>query len=102
MTRRRSFTSEYKLKTVNYAKEFGNAAAARFFEGNEKQVRNWKFQENCLKVCPRFKRVFRGRKPKWKFLEAELRQWVLSEREKEGRVTTVGILFKARELVKKQ
>ena len=61
-------------------KEHGNRAAARHFEVNEKQVREWRKQEDMLRVSKKSLKAKRGNKARWPELETALETWVLEQR----------------------
>jgi transposase-like protein len=50
MPPRKSYTAAFKLEAVAYAKENGNRATSHHFSINEKMVRNWRKQEDELRL----------------------------------------------------
>ena len=96
MPKRKSYTADFKLSVVKYAKENSNRAAGREYSVNEKSVREWRQEEAELeKLNPR-KRARRGKKAKWPNLEENLAKWVFAQRESQRSVSTVAIKLKAR------
>lgn len=103
MAPRKKFTCDFKLKVINYAKEVGsNREAARHFEIDEKNVRNWVKAKNVLQCMPKNKKARRHRNPHWPELEKELLNYVIETRQQKRRVTTVDIKLKARQLAKEK
>ncbi|GFU21721.1 pogo transposable element with KRAB [Trichonephila clavipes] len=64
MKHHRSFTAEFKLKVVEKAEKDGNREACRYFEMDEKAVRNWRKQKDVLKSMGRKRSNGHG-KVKW-------------------------------------
>lgn len=96
MPKRKSYTSDFKLTVITFAKEKGNRAAGREFSVDEKSIREWrKDEDNLASLHPR-KRARRGRVAKWPNLEANLKQWILTQRQTNRSVSTVAIKLKAR------
>ncbi|XP_046917398.2 uncharacterized protein LOC124497764 [Dermatophagoides farinae] len=60
--KRMSYTAEFKLKVIKYAKIHGNRASSRYFNINEKCIRDWRKRENELRRMPKYKRSNRGTK----------------------------------------
>ena len=54
--KRMSYTAEFKLKVIKYAKIHGNRASSRYFNINEKCIRDWRKRENELRRMPKNKR----------------------------------------------
>jgi len=98
MSKRKSYTAEFKLSVVKYAEENGNRSAGREYSVDERSVREWREQKNVLNAMDRRKRARRGGLPHWPELESELRKWVISTREQKRKVSTVDIRLKARQL----
>uniref|UniRef100_K7GDI2 HTH CENPB-type domain-containing protein n=1 Tax=Pelodiscus sinensis TaxID=13735 RepID=K7GDI2_PELSI len=102
MPKRKSYTANFKLCVVAFAKDNGNRAAGRKYSVNEKSVREWRKEEAELeKLHPR-KRARRGQKAKWPKLEGNLLRWVLTQRESNHSVSTVAIQLKARVMAMEQ
>ncbi|KAH9426376.1 hypothetical protein DERP_010944 [Dermatophagoides pteronyssinus] len=59
-TKRMSYTAEFKLKVVKYAKINGNRACSRYFNISERSVRDWRKREDELRLMPKTKRANRG------------------------------------------
>ncbi|KFM61528.1 Pogo transposable element with KRAB, partial [Stegodyphus mimosarum] len=97
MKHRRSFTAEFKLKVVEKAEKDGNREAGRYFEVDEKAVRNWRKQKDVLKSMGR-KRSNRHGKVKWTALEENLLRWVLDQRNAGRSISTVKIRLRAKSM----
>jgi transposase-like protein len=80
MPPRKSYTAAFKLEAVTYAKENGNRATGHQFSINEKMVRNWRKQEDELRLTKQSKRANRGQKARWPALEDKIETWVLEQR----------------------
>ncbi len=98
MSKRKSYTAEFKLSAVKYAEENGNRSAGREYSVDERSVREWREQKNVLNAMDRRNRARRGGLPHWPELESELRKWVISTREQRRKVSTVDIRLKTRQL----
>ncbi|KAK3911142.1 Pogo transposable element with KRAB domain [Frankliniella fusca] len=61
-SQRRSYDSKFKLAVIAAAKETSTKAAARKFDVESKQVREWRKQENKLKGAHATRKSFRGPK----------------------------------------
>jgi transposase-like protein len=96
--KRKSYTTEFKLKVVKYAEENGNRSASREYSVDESIVRDWRKNKNVLNVMPRGKRARRGSLPYWPELESELKQLVITTREEKRKVSTVDIRLMARKI----
>lgn len=94
---RRSFTADFKLKVIEKAESDGNREAARYFEVDEKAVRNWRKQKETLKKMGK-KRSNRHGKVKWPALEDNLHSWVLEQRNVGRSVSTVKIRLRAKSM----
>lgn len=94
---RRSFTAEFKLKVVEKAESVGNREAGRYFEVDEKAVRNWRKQKDLLKKLGK-KRTNRHGIIKWPALEESLHSWVLDQRKLGRSVSTVKIRLQAKRM----
>jgi F0F1-type ATP synthase gamma subunit len=64
MSRRKSYTSQFKLAVVEVAKEKGNREAGRLFNVGESSVREWRKAETVLKSLHERKRAMRFRRCK--------------------------------------
>lgn len=51
----------------------------RHFSINEKMVRNWRKQEDELRLTKKSKRAKRGQKARWPELEDKIETWVLEQ-----------------------
>uniref|UniRef100_K7FLM3 HTH CENPB-type domain-containing protein n=1 Tax=Pelodiscus sinensis TaxID=13735 RepID=K7FLM3_PELSI len=88
---RKSYTADFKLSIVTYAKENGNRAAGKRFSVNEKSVHEWRKEEAETEKLNPHKRARRGKKAKWQNLEVKL-----GERDSQRVVLMVAIKLKAR------
>ena len=98
--KRLSYTIEFKLKVVNFAKEHGNRAAARVFgePPTAKMIREWRKQEQQLQTVKKGKSNLRCPAPHWPELEEELKEWVINERDLGKFISTKMIIQEARRL----
>uniref|UniRef100_K7GBW1 HTH CENPB-type domain-containing protein n=1 Tax=Pelodiscus sinensis TaxID=13735 RepID=K7GBW1_PELSI len=76
----KSYTADFKLSVVTYAKENGNRAAGRKFSINEKSVCEWRKEDVDIEKLNPHKRAHQGKKAKWPNLEENLAKWVLARR----------------------
>ena len=84
----RSFTLEFKLDAINYAKTYSNGAAAKRFNVGERRIREWK-QKHEEPVITRTKKggvskkrlAGGGRKRTEKELEEKVLNWIHERRE---------------------
>ncbi|GFV36856.1 pogo transposable element with KRAB [Trichonephila clavipes] len=88
------FTAEFKLKVVE---KDGNREAGRYFEVDEKAVRNWRKQKDVLKSMGR-KQSNRHGKVKWPAAEENLLRWVLDQRNAGRSISTVKIRLRAKSM----
>ena len=95
MPKRKSYTADFKLDVIKFAKEHGSRAAGREFSCSEKNVRDWTDwrKEELNKMNPR-KRACRGRKARWLNLDENLANW--AQRESNRAISTISIKLKAR------
>ena len=96
MPKRKSYTADFKLDVIKFAKDHGNRAAGREYSGSEKNVHDWRLEEEELKKMNPRKRAHRGRKARWPNLEENLANWVRSQHDSNRAVSTVAIKLKAR------
>ncbi|CAJ0590592.1 unnamed protein product [Cylicocyclus nassatus] len=75
---RKSYTAEFELKAVDYAAENGTGQASQKFGVDRRMIQRW-----------------RRPPPKWPALEEELSDWIIEQRERGRRVTTVRLRAKA-------
>lgn len=94
---RRSFTAEFKLRVIAKAEAAGNREAGRYFEVDEKAIRNWRKQKTLLQSMGR-KRSNRHGIVKWPVLEDNLHSWVLEQRNQGRSVSTVKIRLRAKSM----
>lgn len=73
--KRFSYSAEFKLKVIQFAKVNGNRAAERKFgpPPTEKTIRDWLREEETLLKTPQQKKATRGESAKWPDLERELK-----------------------------
>ena len=77
---RNSYTTERKLKAIEFAEKYGNCKAGVEYGVNESMVRKWrKSKEVLIKMKPQ-QRSLRTGSPHWPELESALKTWVLGER----------------------
>jgi len=50
VTSRKCYTATFKLEAISYAKEHGNRATGRHLGISEKLVRDWRKQEDQLRM----------------------------------------------------
>ncbi|XP_011405985.1 PREDICTED: tigger transposable element-derived protein 6-like [Amphimedon queenslandica] len=94
-----NFDASLKLKVVEVALKNSNRGAARKFDVDEQQVREWKEQRNSLTECSSKKKRLDGGGQKVAQLEMEeLVSWIDCLREQNLRVTRSSIQAKALEL----
>ncbi|GFX57594.1 pogo transposable element with KRAB [Trichonephila clavipes] len=79
-----------EIEVVEKAEKDGNREEGRYFEVDEKAVRNWSKQKDVLKSMGR-KRSNRHGKVKWPGLEENLLRWVLNQRNAGRSISTVKI-----------
>ncbi|KAG8223627.1 hypothetical protein J437_LFUL003495 [Ladona fulva] len=99
---RKSYTAQFKLEVIQFAKESGNRAAGRKFNVNEASVREWRKNEEIFKKLHRGKRAMRYRKCFWPTLEKELYDWVMLERSRGMRLSTTRILLQAKQIAREK
>ena len=98
----RSYTIDFKLAVVDFAKNHNNCATARHFGIDKKQVRNWSRQEQELRRVENadVRRTLKGkgRKLQYPMVDTMLLSWLV-EQEAEGVFVTEKVLkLKASEL----
>ncbi|KAF4804502.1 hypothetical protein TURU_007284 [Turdus rufiventris] len=94
--RRLAYDAEFKLKAIDYEKEYGNRSSAREFSINESMVRRWRKQEDKLHLTRKTKKSFRGRKARWPGLEDRLHRWISEQRAAGRSLSTVAIRIQAK------
>jgi transposase-like protein len=65
ISRRKSYTAQFKLEVVEVAKEKGNREGGRLFNFGESNVREWRKPETVLKSFHKRKRAMRFRRCLW-------------------------------------
>ncbi|GFX13739.1 pogo transposable element with KRAB [Trichonephila clavipes] len=93
----RSFTAEFKLEVVEKAEKDRNRETGRYFEVDEKAVRNWRKQKDVIKSMGR-KRSNRHGKVKCPALEENLLRWVCDQRNARRSISTVKIRLQAKSM----
>ncbi|CAJ0603671.1 unnamed protein product [Cylicocyclus nassatus] len=104
--KRRSYTASFKTKVVAYSEEVnthtgrknGNRNAAKLYGVNESQVRKWKANIDALRATDGCKGALRSAQPKWPDLEESLRKWVIEQRKKKRKVSTIQIRLEAKRM----
>jgi hypothetical protein len=69
ISRRKSYTAQFKLEVIEAAKEKGNLEGARQFDVGESSVREWRKTEAVLKCLHERKQAMRFRKCLWPNVE---------------------------------
>jgi transposase-like protein len=69
ISRRKSYTAQFKLEVVEDAKEKGNREAGRLFNFGESSIREWRKAEPVLKSLHKRKRAMRFRRCLWSTIE---------------------------------
>lgn len=92
------YSIAYKLDVIGYAKKNGNRAAERHFGSppTEKMIREWRKQEDKLRLTNKKKHNLRQSKAKWVELEEELKTWVVDQRNSGYCVSGKIIIFEAK------
>ncbi|KAG8231968.1 hypothetical protein J437_LFUL008889, partial [Ladona fulva] len=98
---RLSYTIQYKLGVLNYAKVHGNRAAARSTT-YQKMIRTSRLQEDQLKTAKKKKHNLRCPAPSWPELENAIKMWVIDKRNSGISVSTKMIINEAKEFAEKQ
>ncbi|KFD58406.1 hypothetical protein M514_00632 [Trichuris suis] len=78
---RKCYNAAFKLKVIAAAQATNNCAAARQFNVDEKNVRDWRKSEETLRRMPRRKCALRGGAPAWPQLEVAVAEWVVTQRQ---------------------
>lgn len=97
---RKSYTAQFKLKAIAYAKEHGNRATEREFGISEKLVRDWRKSKETLMTMSRKKKANRGLKARWPELEERLMKFVIEQRLQGRGMSTVQVRLKAIDIAK--
>ena len=92
ISRRKSYTAQFKLEVAEVAKEKGNCKAGRLFNVGESSVREWQKAETVLKSLHKRKRAMRFRRCLWPTIGKKLYDWVVNGRVKGMRISTVCVL----------
>jgi len=98
MSTRKSYTAEKKLKIVDYAEIHGNREAARVYNTDERNVRDWRKNKTVLQTMKPSKRALRLRREFWPDLEIELETWIIDQRKESRRVSTINIQMRAKQI----
>ena len=102
MPKRKSYTADFKIATINYAEIHGNRSPGREFSVDEKSVREWRKEKNALEKMNPKKRARRGLKAKWPNLEMDLKEWIMAQRDNDRPVSTVAIKLKAKMIAREK
>lgn len=94
--KRKSYTAEFKLNVIEFAKVNTNRAAEKKFAISEKLVRDWRKAEDSLKAMNKNKRANRYMTPKWVKLEDRLREYIVHTQESGGHLSIRKICTEAR------
>ena len=86
--KRTSYTAQFKLQVVSFAKENSNRAAEVQFFVSEKLVRDWCKVKPSLEKLLKTKRAQRGKASKYQEMEKKLFDWV-SNRRSNGYIVTM-------------
>ncbi|KFD64682.1 hypothetical protein M514_07831 [Trichuris suis] len=76
---RKCYNAAFKLKVIAAAQATNNCAAARQFNVDEKNVRDWRKSEETLRRMPRRKCALRGGASAWPQLEVAVAEWVITQ-----------------------
>jgi len=98
ISRRKSYTAQFKLEVVEVANEKGNHEAGRLFKVGESSVREWQKAETVLKSLHKRKRAMRFRRCLWSTIEKKLYDWVVNERAKGMRISRVRVLLESKRI----
>jgi transposase-like protein len=98
ISRRKSYTAQFKLEVIEVATEKGNREAGRQFNVGESSVREWRMAETFLKSLHKRKRAMRSRRCLWPTIEKKLYDWVVNERAKGMRTPTVRVLQESKRI----
>ena len=90
-----SYTTNFKLKVVMFAKANGNRAAGHDFKVNKQCIRCWRGQEGVLKKKPNKKRLLQHGLAKFPELEVKLIGWIKAKRQTGIAVSTTLLRIKA-------
>ncbi|KAJ7345310.1 hypothetical protein JRQ81_001260 [Phrynocephalus forsythii] len=92
-----AYTTAFKLKVVEYAKQHGNRAAARHFgePSTECTLREWRKMEEKLKTFSKTKCNFRSSIAKWPKLEEPVKEFVHNHRKAGIALSTKMIIIQA-------
>jgi transposase-like protein len=99
ISRRKSYTAQFKLEVVEVAKEKGNRETGRLFNVGESSVWEWRKAETVLKSLHKRKRAKRFRRCLWPTIEKKkLYDWVVNERAKGMRISAVHMLQESKRI----
>ena len=97
---KKSYTTVEKLECVEYSEIHGNRATEGEKDVSEKLIRDWRKNKIILNSNPREKRARRAGQAYWLILEEKLKDYVLQQRSLSIKVSTIGIIIKARQMGK--
>uniref|UniRef100_A0A3B3QBL3 HTH CENPB-type domain-containing protein n=1 Tax=Paramormyrops kingsleyae TaxID=1676925 RepID=A0A3B3QBL3_9TELE len=98
--RRKSYTAEYNLRVISFAKENSNRAAHREFGISGKLMRDWRKVKDSLHIMKRLKKANCGHKARWPILEQKLREWILEQRAKGRGLSMLQVRLKAQTMAR--
>ena len=98
--KRRSFTMQFKLQVIAYARAHSNRSAAKKFNIEPKRVREWISHEAAIKATKKSKQKLEGggRKCMDEQLEEDVILWIYDQRSRMLHVSRKMIMFKAKKL----
>ena len=96
-TRRMAYTAQFKRDAIKLGDEVGNRKAAQQL-CIESMARKWRAYRVPLSTANNSLKSFRGHKPRWPELEAELADWVEVQRAGGHGVSTVQVRLKAKQM----
>ncbi|XP_077971911.1 uncharacterized protein LOC120338865 [Styela clava] len=100
MATRKSYTLEYKIEVITYAKKHGNRAAERKFNIDESMARLWRKKEDLFRASDKSRRSFRGSPGRYPILEEKVAEWTLSQKALRGTITGKEVKEKAVQISK--
>ncbi|KAF4803754.1 hypothetical protein TURU_013266 [Turdus rufiventris] len=97
--KRLAYEADFKLKSVNHAKEHGSRSGARKFDINESMVHKWRQQEDGLLLAKKMKESICGNKARRPQLEDRLDRWISQQRAAGRSFSTVAVRIQAKVIV---
>ncbi|XP_072048128.1 uncharacterized protein [Amphiura filiformis] len=99
--RLKSYTIEFKLQAVDYAKDHSVAATAKAFGVDNKQVRYWRQQEEKLRsTSGTGKRILKGQGRPFEYpqIDTELASWVIERKSQGFNITAKALRWKGKQV----